>query len=81
MVLISQGMTLIKRSGKLVSDIYFSSLSPFLAWFYLLISCPIDDPDLFHDFPIALQIVGKRYKDEEVLKVTKVVDNALKSGQ
>ncbi|ROV88735.1 hypothetical protein VMCG_10067 [Cytospora schulzeri] len=36
------------------------------------------DPELFHGFPIALQLAGKRYKDEEVLAATKVLDAALK---
>ncbi|KUI61470.1 hypothetical protein VP1G_08646 [Cytospora mali] len=36
------------------------------------------DPELFHGFPIALQIAGKRYKDEEVLAASKVLDAALK---
>ncbi|ROW08723.1 hypothetical protein VPNG_06439 [Cytospora leucostoma] len=36
------------------------------------------DPELFDGFPIALQVAGKRYKDEEVLAFTKVLDAVLK---
>lgn len=36
------------------------------------------DPELFHGFPIALQLAGKRYRDEEVLAATKILDSALK---
>lgn len=38
-----------------------------------------DDPDLFHGFPVALQLVGKRFRDEDVLAAAKVLDAALKS--
>lgn len=38
-----------------------------------------DDPELFHGFPIALQLVGKRFRDEDVLAAAKVLDAALKS--
>ncbi|KAI3393113.1 hypothetical protein diail_4711 [Diaporthe ilicicola] len=37
------------------------------------------DPELFHGFPIALQLSGKRFKDEEVLAVAKVLDNAVRA--
>lgn len=37
-----------------------------------------DDPDLFDGFPIALQVAGKRFKDEEVLAFTKLLDAVLK---
>ncbi|KAH8766166.1 hypothetical protein F5883DRAFT_617569 [Diaporthe sp. PMI_573] len=37
-----------------------------------------DDSELFDGFPIALQLSGKRFKDEEVLVVAKVLDNAVK---
>ncbi|KAF3763258.1 hypothetical protein M406DRAFT_94271 [Cryphonectria parasitica EP155] len=37
------------------------------------------DPELFHGFPIALQLVGKRFRDEDVLAAAKVLDDALKS--
>lgn len=39
-----------------------------------------DDPELFHGFPVALQVVGKRFRDEDVLAAAKVLDAALKSS-
>lgn len=36
------------------------------------------DAELYHDFPISLQLVGKRFMDEEVLAALKVLDRALK---
>ncbi|KKY34508.1 putative fatty-acid amide hydrolase [Diaporthe ampelina] len=36
------------------------------------------DPGLFDGFPIALQLAGKRSKDEEVLEAARVLDNAVK---
>lgn len=40
----------------------------------------LDDPELYHGFPIPLQLVGKRFMDEEVLAALKVLDGALKAG-
>lgn len=36
----------------------------------------VDDPDLFHDFPIAVQLVGRRWGDEMLLKAGKVLEKA-----
>ncbi|CAN8105459.1 unnamed protein product [Discula destructiva] len=36
------------------------------------------DPELFDGFPVALQLVGKRFRDEDVLAAAKVLDKALK---
>ncbi|KAK7728711.1 hypothetical protein SLS63_006572 [Diaporthe eres] len=38
------------------------------------------DPDLFDGFPIALQLAGKRFKDEEVLAAARVLEDAIKGG-
>lgn len=36
------------------------------------------DPGLFEGFPVAVQLVGKRFRDEDVLAAAKVLDGALK---
>ncbi|KAK2596552.1 hypothetical protein N8I77_013437 [Diaporthe amygdali] len=38
------------------------------------------DPELFHGVPIAVQLAGKRFKDEEVLAAAKLLDDAIKGG-
>lgn len=38
-----------------------------------------DDPELFDGLPIALQLAGKRFKDEEVLAAVKLLANADKT--
>lgn len=36
------------------------------------------DAKLFEGFPVAVQLVGKRFRDEDVLAAAKVLDGALK---
>jgi Asp-tRNA(Asn)/Glu-tRNA(Gln) amidotransferase A subunit family amidase len=37
-----------------------------------------DDPHVFEDAPVGLQLVGRTHEEEAVLAMTEVVDNALK---
>ncbi|KAI7549679.1 fatty-acid amide hydrolase [Hortaea werneckii] len=37
------------------------------------------DPDLFHDFPVALQVVGKHWQDETLLKAAKKIEKAIRA--
>lgn len=39
-----------------------------------------DDAELFDGLPIALQLVGKHCRDEEVLQAAKLVEDALQKG-
>lgn len=67
-----------RQSGRLVSDLHKMAASESRP--YQLANVVVaDDPELFHDFPIPLQLVGKRFTDEEVLAALKVLDGALKS--
>jgi len=55
-----------ERSGKDVSDSNRSKLIP-------------DDPEESIGAPVGLQIVGMRFEEEKVIKLTEVVVNALKA--
>jgi hypothetical protein len=37
-----------------------------------------DDPHIFKDAPVGLQLVGRSHEEEAVLAMTEVVENALK---
>lgn len=37
----------------------------------------VDDPHLFVDAPVGLQLVGRTHEEEAVLSMTEVVDSAL----
>lgn len=37
-----------------------------------------DDPHIFKDAPVGLQLVGRTHEEEAVLAMTGVVENALK---
>lgn len=39
----------------------------------------VDNPEDFHDFPVALQLVGKHHQDEAVVKATQLIDEILKA--
>lgn len=41
----------------------------------------IDDPELFASQPVCLQVVGFPYKDEELIAVTKVMDQVVNPSQ
>ena len=34
----------------------------------------LDDPDLWHNAPISLQLVGRQFEDEKLLAVGAIVD-------
>ena len=38
---------------------------------------PLYDPAPMHEMPVAIQVVGKRWEEEKVLKMMEVVDQAL----
>lgn len=38
-----------------------------------------DSPDLFHDVPITLQLAGKHFHDEDVLRAAKLIESILKA--
>jgi len=39
-----------------------------------------DDPDLFVDQPVCIQVVGRPFEDEELISVTTVIDRLFKSA-
>jgi amidase len=39
----------------------------------------IDDPELFHDMPLGLQVVCGRLQEEKVLAVAEEVENIMKT--
>lgn len=47
----------------------------------MLTSLNSDEPEVSGDFPIALQLAGKRFMDEEVLAAASVLDNIFKGGR
>ncbi len=40
-----------------------------------------DDPDIFHNAPISIQIVGRTLDDEALIGMSEIVDNAVKAYQ
>ena len=40
----------------------------------------LDDPEVFSNAPVGLQLVGQRLEDEAVIKMTEIVDAALKGS-
>jgi hypothetical protein len=40
-----------------------------------------DNPHIFQDAPVGLQLVGRTHEEEAVLAMTEIVDNALKATQ
>lgn len=43
----------------------------------MLISRVSDDPALWHNAPISLQLVGRQFEDEKLLAIAAVVDEAV----
>ena len=37
----------------------------------------VDDPELWHNGPIAIQLVGRQFQDEKLLAVAAVVDQVV----
>lgn len=44
-----------------------------------LIKDATDDPELWHNAPISLQLVGRQFEDERLLAVGAVVDTTIKA--
>lgn len=40
-----------------------------------------DDPELWHNAPISLQLVGKQFEDERLLAVAAAVDEAVNGNE
>ena len=36
-----------------------------------------DDPETYHHGPVAVQVVGRRLREEQILEIAEVVSNAL----
>jgi amidase len=39
----------------------------------------VDDPDIFKDAPISIQVIGKTLEEEAVIAIGEIVDSALKT--
>ena len=46
---------------------------------YTLLSHSSDEPEVFRDAPVGLQLVGRTLEEESVIAMTEIVDAALKS--
>ena len=61
----------------------------FLRRYYVLFSysltvpfcfaCFADDPELFHNLPVGVQLIGRTQEEEGVIAMGEIVDNALKA--
>ena len=38
----------------------------------------LDDPEVYHNGPVAVQLVGRRLREEQVLEMAETLANALK---
>jgi amidase len=47
-------------------------LTPSYQWY-------IDDPEIFKDAPICIQVIGKTLEEEAVIAIGEIVDSALKT--
>ena len=52
-------------------------LSPMHGLTYVC-TCTIDDPQLYHGTPVEVQIVGRRLREEKVLAIGKMYENAFR---
>jgi amidase len=41
----------------------------------------LDDPTLFQNQPVCIQVVGRPFEDEELIRVTEEVDEIVNGGQ
>lgn len=39
-----------------------------------------DDPEIYHGAPVGVQLVARKYEEEKVLAIAKVVDAAVKAA-
>ena len=46
----------------------------------ILREADIDDPELYHGGPVALQLVGRRLREEDVLEMAEILETALKKA-
>jgi Asp-tRNA(Asn)/Glu-tRNA(Gln) amidotransferase A subunit family amidase len=37
----------------------------------------VDDPEVYHHGPVAVQVVGRRLREEQILEIAESVTNAL----
>jgi Asp-tRNA(Asn)/Glu-tRNA(Gln) amidotransferase A subunit family amidase len=47
--------------------------------FVLTPSIYVDDPEIFKDAPICIQVIGKTLEEEAVIAIGEIVDSALKT--
>lgn len=58
-----------------------------MAKLYVLVNCSknallltfADSPDLLDGFPMSLQLVGKHFQDEELIRAGEVIERAIRS--
>lgn len=43
--------------------------------------CTTDDPEIYHGAPVGVQIVARKFEEEKVLGIAKLVHAALLSAQ
>jgi Asp-tRNA(Asn)/Glu-tRNA(Gln) amidotransferase A subunit family amidase len=55
-------------------NIYFrSSLS--------VLTGPVDNPEIQHGTPVGIQIVGRRFQEEKLIKIAELFENALRDPE
>jgi amidase len=37
----------------------------------------VDDPEVYHRGPVAVQVVGRRLREEQILEISETVSNAI----
>lgn len=45
---------------------------------YVLLRPSLDEPEVFRDAPVCLQLVGRTLEEEGVIAMTEIVDTTLK---
>ena len=71
-------MRLIGRTGKLVGILCEAKSCCFAYEWSLLLN--IDDPDVYDGAPVGVQLVARKYEEEKVWAIAKIVSAALKTA-
>ena len=44
---------------------------------WILMKAATDDPDVYHGAPVGIQIVGRKYEEEKIWAIAKIVERIL----
>jgi Asp-tRNA(Asn)/Glu-tRNA(Gln) amidotransferase A subunit family amidase len=45
---------------------------------YIFRCVDIDDPEIYHRGPVAVQVVGRRLREEQILEIAEIVSDAIR---